>query len=111
MKILKPILALLAAVCLGHSALGSDNNNGSLALAVTQDGHGGSHIMYYQTYSQETTSVALSTASGGLMNSTAMQGPPQADNGQVRFVTGTNQHGQANSAFIPLSSHFAQSNQ
>jgi hypothetical protein len=77
-----------------------------------QDGHGGCHVVYNQTYGQQgTTSVALSTSSGGVMDTTLVQGPPQADNGQIRFVTGTNEHGQPNSAYIPLTSHFAPASQ
>jgi len=108
MKITHTILALLAAGFLGHSAFGSDTT-GPLWLAIMQDGHGGSHIIYYQTYGQPgATSVALFSSSGSVMDASLVQGPPQADNGQVRFTTGTNQHGQASSAYIPLTSHFAQ---
>ena len=112
MKITNTLLALLAALFLGHSAFGSDTNT-PLALAIIQDGHGGSHFVYVQTYGQPwtTMTVALSTNSGGVADTTLVQGPPQADNGQVRFVIGTNQHGQANAAYIPLSSHFAQASQ
>ena len=111
MKITCTILTLLAAGLLGRTALGSDTN-GPLAFAVIQDGHGGSHMMYYQTYDQQgTTTVALSTNSGGVMNTAPVQGPPLADNGQTRFVIGTNQHAQANSAYIPVSSHFGPASQ
>ena len=114
MKITHTILALLAAGFLGHSAFGADTSNtyGPLGLAIMQDGHGGTHIVYYQTFGQQgTTSVALSTSSGGVMDPSLIQGPPQADNGQTRFVSGTNQHGQPTSAYIPLTSHFAQASQ
>ena len=111
MKIIRATLALVVAGFLGQSAFGSDSNC-ALGLAIMQDGHGGNHIVYYQTYSQQsTTSVALWTNSGGVTDPALQQGPPQADNGQTRFVIGTNQHGQANSAYIPLTSHFAQSGQ
>ena len=110
MKITHTILALLAAGFFGHSAIADTNS--PLCLTFMQDGHGWYHIVYIQTYAQQgSTSVALSTNTGGVMDTATQQGPPQADNGQVRFVIGTNQHGQAGSAYIPLSSHFAQASQ
>jgi len=36
---------------------------------------------------------------------------PLPDNGDLRLVEGTNQHGQATAAYIPVSSHFSQAGQ
>ena len=112
MKITHTILAVLAAGFLGQSAFG-DNTNNPLGFAVTQDGHGGSHFMYYQTNpTQDMTTVALSTSSGGVAGGQIQGREGNLPNsGAVRFVTGTNQHGQANSAYIPLDSHFGQAGQ
>lgn len=116
MKIPHIIIALLAVGFLGQSAFGSDNNS-PLCLALTQDGHGGTHFMYHQTYDQgfSTASVALLTSSGGMGNGNQLavgaQEGPLPDNGDVKFVIGTNQHGQANSADIPMTSHFAPAGQ
>ena len=110
MKITHTILALLAAGFVGQSAFGSDNNAPQLNLAITPDGHGGSHFQYYQSAPQgDATSVALATSSGGVADPVSYQqrNGPQPDQGQVKFVTGTNQHGQANSAYIPMTSHFS----
>jgi len=116
MKITHIILALSAAGFLGHSAFGSDSNSCGcqLNLAVTQDGHGGSHFQYYQTAQPaDATSVALSTGSGGVAGPMVLADRvgPLPDNGQVKFVIGTNQHGQPSSANIPMTSHFSQAGQ
>jgi len=112
MKITHTILTLLAAGFLGHNAFG-DNGTNPLSLAVTQDGHGGSHFAYYQTNpARDMTTVALYTSSGGLVvTPLPARDRPLTDDGQTRFVIGTNQHGQANCAYIPLDSHFGQANQ
>ena len=111
MKTTHTILALLAAGFLGHSAFGSDTN-GPWGFAFSQDPHGGYHAMYYQTTGQpDTTSVALYTSSGGVISPMAVQDRTQADKGDVKLVIGTNQHGQANVAYIPVTSHFAPSGQ
>jgi hypothetical protein len=110
------ILAVLAAGTLGPFAFGNDNNNtGPMALAVTQDGHGGSHFLYYQTnpsQTQDTMTVALYTNSGGVVSTNLVgRDRPLTDNGATRFVIGTNQHGVANAAYVPQSSQFAQATQ
>jgi hypothetical protein len=103
MKIVPTILALAAAGFLGQSAFG-DDNTGPLGFAITQNGHGSSHFQYYQNGVQPDLSVALETGAGGLAAI-----PPI--HGQVRFVTGTNQHAQVNQAYIPLSSNFGPARQ
>lgn len=115
MKLTHTILALLAAVTLGHSALGDNGPTGNLGLAVTQDGHGGSHFLYYVNYQPDqamnSTSVALSTSSGGVGTTISGRNGVQNDNGQTRFVIGTNGHGTASAAYIPVNSHFAPAGQ
>jgi hypothetical protein len=109
MKITYTILTLLT---LGFLNLGAYADNGPYALAVVQDGHGGSHFMYYQAPADSTVTVALETDSGGVSGPVYMTNTGVlADNGQVRYVIGTNQHGNANAAYIPVSSHFAQGQQ
>jgi hypothetical protein len=108
MKIALSILALTATAFLGQRAFGDDYNP-PLALAITQDGHGHQHFLYYQTLGDPSdTSVALVTSSGGGVNAPEGTQRTQADNGDVRFVEGTNQHGQATAAYIPVTSHFSQ---
>ncbi|HEX4085201.1 MAG TPA: hypothetical protein VHY22_09835 [Chthoniobacteraceae bacterium] len=127
MKITHTILALLAAGFLGQTAFaGSDMNttmtqqqNGCTCpqpqqnLAVVQDGHGYYHFLFYQvTNTPAAGSVALSTASGGVITSPmTVQNGPLPDNGQTKYVIGTNQHGNAHAAYIPVTSHFAQAGQ
>jgi len=118
MKITYAILALVAAVSLGHSARADQCNCNPLSFAVVQDPHGGSHMIYYQTNpagesTTDSTSVALSTSGGGVVENDAFmtRTGPLPDNGEVRFVTGTNQHGDTMSAYIPTSSNFAQGQQ
>jgi hypothetical protein len=60
MKMTRTILALAAAGLLGQSAMG-DNNSGPLGFAITQNGHGSYHFMFYQNGAQNDTSVALET--------------------------------------------------
>jgi hypothetical protein len=112
MKITSTILALAAAGLLGQSAFG-DDNTGPLGFAITQNGHGSYHLQYYQTWAQNDTSVALVTNSGGVDPGAPLQAQvgPQADQGQTRFVVGTNQHGQAAAAYIPVSSNFGPARQ
>jgi hypothetical protein len=53
--------------------------------------------------------VALSTGAGGVgaaMGPLQTQDRPLPDQGNVRYVVGTNQHGTPNAAYIPVSSHF-----
>ena len=124
MKMTQTILALLAAGFLGQSAFaGSDMNTANLQqasapapqqnLAVIPDGHGNSHFLYYQvTQDPNAGSVALSTASGGVVTTPmTVQNGPLADDGMTKFVVGTNQHGTASTANIPVTSHFAQAGQ
>jgi hypothetical protein len=112
MKITTTILALAAAGLLGQSAFGDDNTS-PLGFAITQNGHGSYHYMYYQQTGQSDTSVALVTNSGGVTTGLTLdaQTGPLADQGQTRFVVGTNQHGQAVAAYIPVSSNFGQARQ
>ncbi len=112
MTIVPTILALAVAGFLGQSAFG-DDNTGPLGFAITQNGHGSSHFQYYQNGVQPDMSVALETGAGGLAAIPPIQSQegPMPDNGQVRFVTGTNQHAQANQAYIPLSSNFGPARQ
>lgn len=116
MKISYSVLALLAAGFLGHGAFGSpmDDNVAPPRLAVTQDGHGYYHFLYFQTNvaMDAATSIALSTTSGGVVSSPMpLREGTLPDDGQTRFVIGTNQHGQSEAAYIPVTSHFAQANQ
>jgi len=111
MKISYSILALSVAGFLGSTALG---DNGPFNLAVIQDGHGGSHFLYYQAGADPTTSVALSTDSGGVGAGgplSAMTGTPPPNSDTMRFVIGTNQHGNANAAYITPSSNFGPARQ
>lgn len=108
MKIATPLLAMLAAGFLGHSAFGSCP---SLALCVAQDGHGFYHITYYQTAPMPDTSVALFTGAGGVSTSGPGWQRPLPDNGDVKLVVGNDQHGQARMAYIPVTSHFAPAGQ
>jgi hypothetical protein len=115
MKITRTILALLAAGFLGQFAF-ADNSNQN--LAVIPDGHGGSHFLYYQTNNLQgggggDSSVAISTASGGAGASGPLVQQPGVlpDDGMTRFVMGTNQHGQAAGANIPVTSHYAPAGQ
>ena len=112
MKIIRTILALAAAGLLGHSAFG-DDNTGPLGFAITQNGHGSYHFLFYQNGAQNDTSVALMTGAGGVATVLPLQAQEgvQADQGQTRFVVGTNQHGQASAAYIPLSSSFGPARQ
>lgn len=110
MKIALTIVALTAAAFLGQRAFGDDNYQ-PLALAITQDGHGHQHFQYYQTLGDTDTSVALLTNSGGGVNTPEGMQRTQADLGEIRLVEGTNQHGQATAAYIPVTSHFAQAGQ
>lgn len=110
MKLTYSILALAVAGFLGQSAFA--DSPVQAGLAVTSDGHGGSHFMYYQAFTVDNTSVALYTDQGGVGVTTYLgRNGIQPDNGDTRFVIGTNQHGQSNAAYIPVSSHFAQANQ
>ncbi len=115
MKIIEISLALLAASLLGSSSAIADNNGSCqpLGYAVLQDGHGGSHFLYYQGSADAATSVALNTSSGGVSGPGPIreQDRPLPDNGNTRFAAGTNQHGQFNAAYIPLSSHYSQAGQ
>jgi hypothetical protein len=114
MKITYSILALAVAACLGQSARADNyDNSGPLNFAVVQDPHGGSHFLYYQSNPVgDSTSVALNTSGGGVENIAFMSREGVLpDNGEVKFVTGTNQHGEAASAYIPVSSNFAQGQQ
>jgi hypothetical protein len=119
MKIIHISLALLAAGFLGSSAFADNNNNNScscqtpLSLAVTQNGHGQLHFMYFQV-SPDNASVALSTSSGGVTGFAGTmqeQDRPLPDGGNVRYVIGTNQHGQPMASNILISSHFAPAGQ
>ena len=111
MKITHTVLALIATGFLGATAF-ADNNWAPLALAVTQNGHGQQHFQYYQTLPQQgDTSVALYTNSGGGVMAPLGMYRPISDNGNTRFVIGTNQHGVANAAYIPVSSNFAPASQ
>ncbi len=112
MKITHSILALAAAGLLGHSAFG-DDNSGPLGFAITQNGHGSYHFMFYQNAAQTDMSVALETNAGGVTTTLpfAQQEGPLADQGQTRFVTGTNEHGQPTQAYIPVSSSFGPARQ
>jgi len=118
MKITYSILALLATGFLGQSAFAEDNNcqNTGLNLAVTQTGHGQSHFMYFQTAGLAypnivaPASIAITTDSGGVDYSTAAVSPSNAPGG-VKFVIGTNQHGQTMAAFVPVASNFGPARQ
>jgi len=105
MKITYTILALAAVGFLGQSALA--DCAGPFGFTILPNAHGGYHCVYYQSTGMPVdTTVALETPSGGVSAPMAPQPRPQADNGDVRFVIGTNQHGQANAAYIPVSSNF-----
>lgn len=113
MKISLITLALTAALCIGQSAR-AGGCGCALGFVVVPDSHGSSHAMYYQTNpTGDMMTVALETNSG----SGIATGPLQTrdgvlpDNGDLRFVIGTNQHGEAGAAYIPVSSHFAQAQQ
>ena len=117
MKITYTILALLTAGLLSHSAFGdNDSSSSSLGFAVTQDGHGQSHFLYYQSSGLAypnivaPASIALTTSSGGVDNSTVVLQPSDAVGG-VKYVIGTNQHGESMAAFVPVNSHFAPAGQ
>ena len=112
MKITKMLLSAGLSAFLGHSAF-ADCTCNPLAFAVTQNGHGSYHWMFYQTNPGQTdTSVALDTANGGPVNSDiyARTGI-LPDEGQTKFVIGTNQHANATAAYVPVSSNFGQARQ
>jgi len=117
MKITYTIAALLAGAFLSHGAF-ADNacQCPSLGLAVSQDGHGGSHFLYYQSAGPAypnivaPASIALTTSSGGVDWSTVVSTPANTPGG-VKYVIGTNQHGEANAAFVPVDSHFGPASQ
>ena len=110
MKITHTILALLAAGFLGHAAFASDTY-GPLGLMIAQDGHGGQHIMFFQTGLLPATSLALYTDGGGVATPVAALQRIQPDNGDVKLVIGNDQHGQAHVAYIPQTSHFGPAGQ
>jgi hypothetical protein len=117
MKITYTILALLAAGFLGQSAFADNNCScSSLGLAVSQDGHGGSHFLYYQSTGVAypnivaPASIAVTTPSGGIDGSTVVETPANATGG-IKFVIGTNQHGQTMAAFVPAASNFGPARQ
>jgi len=117
MKIKYSILALMAAGFLGQSAF-ADNTCPctGLNLAVTQNGHGASHFMYFQTAGLAypnivaPASIALTTDSGGVDYSTVAVSPADAPGG-VKYIIGTNQHGQSMAAFVPAASNFGPARQ
>ncbi len=103
---MKITCTLLASLLLGCTAFA----DGQYSLAVMQDPHGGTRLLYYRTTSMDPgTSVALETASGGLGGSVQMT--PIASDQTLRFVIGTNQHGQSTSAYIPQNSNFGPARQ
>jgi hypothetical protein len=112
MKITRSILALAAAGLLAHSAFG-DDNTGTLGFAITQNGHGSYHFQFYQNGAQYDTSVALVTNAGGVAVPLPLQAQEGVlpDEGQTRYVVGTNQHGEANAAYIPLTGNFGPARQ
>ncbi len=105
-------MALAAAGILSHGAFADDNTT-PLGFAITQNGHGYYHFQFYRNGAQFDTSVALMTGAGGVAAPLPLQAQegPLADNGQTRFVAGTNQHAEPNAAYIPVSSNFGQARQ
>lgn len=90
----------------------ADDSGRTFALAVTFDGHGGQHFQYYDTTNNAPDiTVAIETSSGGGVNAPQGLQRPLTDNGNTRYVIGTNQHGQANAAYIPVSSNFSPAGQ
>jgi hypothetical protein len=121
MKITLAILALFAAGILGQSAFADNNgncscSNPSLALAVWQDGHGHEHIGYFQSSGLAypnivaPASIALTTDSGGVEAPVFVQDPANNPGG-IKFVIGTNQHGDVMAAYVPTVSNFAPARQ
>jgi hypothetical protein len=111
MKKTLTIIALAALGFLGQSAF-ADCNCAPLGLAVVQNGHGQQRFEYFpQSVQTADTSVALYTNSGeGPFAPLGIQ-RPLTDNGETKLVEGTNQHGQATAAYIPVSSHYSPAGQ
>jgi hypothetical protein len=110
MKITHTLLALAALGFLGQSALA--DTAGPFGFTISQNGHGGYHFLYYQTTGlPDSMTVALETPSGGISAPLNVLQRAQSDNGNVRFVIGTNQHAQATAAYIPVSSNFGPARQ
>jgi hypothetical protein len=109
MKTIPTIIALAAVGFLGQSAFADYQ---PLGLAVIQNGHGQQRFEYFPLNAQQAdTSVALYTATGGGVSAPLGVDRPLTDNGDVKLVQGTNQHGQATAAYIPVSSHYSPAGQ
>jgi hypothetical protein len=112
MKTIPTIIALAAAGFLGHSAFANGNCQPPQGLAVIQNGHGQQRFEYFpQNARHADTSVALYTNSGEGAFAPLGIYRPLPDNGEVKLVEGTNQHGQATTAYIPVSSHYSPAGQ